>query len=1190
MEREKNNFYKRIHKYLSKYPNISNFDNHVDQVGQNIIINHAKQSIRAILASRTFYHTNKNILYVTKDDKIAEEIAEDFAVLHNDKCVFYIPDFETLPYEDRSPHYMIRAQRLKALTNILSSQNAIYILSFRTLIRNILNPQYLTCNILHIKTKVEYCIDKLISILVNMGYEYNNQIEKVGQVSKRGGVVDIFSPNYTMPVRLDFFGDEVTSIKYFSVNTQRSEKNNLQEITIIPCREVILNEEALHSIRAGIIALKGFYEGIEQDIALIYKAKHSLLDYVVPERTIIFLDNIILNNPKKPIVRDSNTCYEVDFGISEKITLDHIDQYQSEINDLYQRSIESDSKKIFPTPDRLILNREEVFSHFSRFPVHFLNTGMMYRSHMEVEKASFTEGKNYSYMQKCSQSVLISFDTYNAPETNSSIESLIDHIINFKEKNFKIFIQVENCGQLKRMEDLLDDYKEDVHFSIGVLHSGFVSPEMHLVVFTDHEIFKRYKHKKMDTAFSKGEAIVDYDSLKPGDYIVHIDHGIGVYEGLKTLNIAEKNMDCLCIQYAGSDKIYVPTWQLKLVAKYVSEEGNVPIIHKIGSKLWDLTKERAKKSIELVVEEIMQLYAERKLRKGISFNNDTDWQKEMEDSFIYDDTPDQTTATAEIKKDMESELPMERLLCGDVGFGKTEVAVRVAFKAVMSSYQVAVVVPTTLLAEQHYHVFRERLAQFPIKIAMLSRFRTSTQIKKDLSLIKDGKIDIIIGTHRILSKDVVFKKIGLLVIDEEHRFGVLHKDRIRQIKSNIDTLYMSATPIPRTMNMVISKLKSMSLIQTSPKARLPIRTVIVSYDTIVIKDAIQREYDRGGQTFFVHNRVESIENIYLELKSILPKLRMAIAHGQLPEKQLETIMYDFSKQKYDVLIATTIIESGIDIPNANTILINRADMFGLAQLYQIRGRVGRSNKRAYAYLIIPNNLSDIAKRRLETLTEYESLGAGYQIAMRDLEIRGAGTLLGTKQSGVITSVGFNFYNRLLDQAVNNIMAKNPKGIWDETEENEELRKIEIGTEFYFPAEYITNEKQKLSIYKRMNEFKDIKEFDDLLIELEDRFGSIPETAKNVIDYFKLRMITKNLGLKSFMILSNKIQLEYEQKKLPPKELLPKLINFSDIPVSFNTTSGLKIFFEFTPIIKENNQKKIDYALKIIDFLINFSNL
>ncbi|MCL1826683.1 MAG: DEAD/DEAH box helicase, partial [Candidatus Cloacimonetes bacterium] len=574
-----------------------------------------------------------------------------------------------------------------------------------------------------------------------------------------------------------------------------------------------------------------------------------------------------------------------------------------------------------------------------------------------------------------------------------------------------------------------------------------------------------------------------------------------------------------------------------------------------------------------------------KLRKGISFKTDSEWQTEMEEAFIYDDTPDQATATLEIKQDMESSTPMERLLCGDVGFGKTEVAVRVAFKAVLSGYQVAVVVPTTLLAEQHYNVFRERLAQFPIRLAMLSRFRTNAEIKNDLAKIKEGKVDIVIGTHRILSKDVEFHRIGLLIIDEEHRFGVRHKDRIRQIKSNIDTLYMSATPIPRTMNMVISKLKSMSLIQTSPKARLPIRTVIVPFDTEVIKDAIMREYDRGGQVFFVHNRVETIQTIYHQLHTLLPNLRMAVAHGQLPEKQLEKIMTEFSEHKYDVLIATTIIESGIDIPNANTILVNRSDMFGMAQLYQIRGRVGRSNKRAYAYLMIPNNLTDDARKRLETLTEYESLGAGYQIAMRDLEIRGAGTLLGTKQSGTIASIGFNFYNRLLDQAVNNIMSANPEGMWHSEEEADELLKIELGTDFFFPPEYITNEKQKLQIYRRMIDFTAGEQFDDLVEELTDRYGALPETAKNVIDYFRLRMTAKNIGLKTFMILSQKMFLEYDVKSLPDRDTLPAIIAFSEVPVSFNATSGLKITFEFSPEMAADKRGKIDFALKLIDFLV-----
>jgi len=1144
MENIKNNFYAQIQGHLSCCEQICAFDDLISQGRGPIIAEQVNQSIKAVLATRAFVRTGKNVFFITKDDKSAEDYAEDLAVLSQECSVFFIPDFETLPYEERSPHYMLRAQRMQAIANLHTPQRAFYTLSFRNLIKSIVNPLYINQSITQLNIAKEYNLDTLMKGWLDFGYEKTTQIEKVGQFSKRGGIVDIFSPNYNQPIRIEFFGDEIVSLRHFSVNSQRSEVNELNSVSIVPCREVVLNEETRHSLLAGKIAIKGYYEGIEADIPLLYSGKYSLFNYINPAESILFFS---------------------DFGFDFHI----LKEYKEEIENIYTKTKTNNSDRLLAEPSSMCLTQREVEAYFTKYSVHFLNTGAMYLPNESV----------------IPDPTLIKLSTEPSPVFNSDMQILEQYIQEFKAQGYSIYIQLENEAQRHRMEQMLGNIAHDVTLTLGVLHRGFIFHNAHLVVFTDHEIFRRIKHRKLDLAFSKGEALIDYDSIKPGDYIVHIEHGIGIYEGIVKLDIGGKNVECLSIAYAGTDRLYVPTWQLSLVAKYVSEEGVAPTIHKLAGKAWDQTKQKARSSIELVIEDIVQLYAERKIRKGINFGDDSQWQSEMEQSFIYEDTPDQRTATEEIKKDMESDTPMERLLCGDVGFGKTEVAIRVAFKAVLRGFQVAVLVPTTLLAEQHYNVFRERLAQFPVNIAMLSRFRSSANIKKDIERLKKGEIDIVIGTHRLLSADVIFKRIGLLIVDEEHRFGVNHKDKIRRLKANIDTLYMSATPIPRTMNMILSRLKSMSLIQTSPKARLPIRTVVVPYDTEIIKDAIQRELDRGGQVFYVHNRIETIDLVYRDLKELLPNLRLAVGHGQMPEKELEKVMVDFANNEYDVLLSTTIIESGIDIPNVNTVIVNRADKFGLAQLYQIRGRVGRSNRRAYAYLMIPNKLSDVARKRLETLTEYESLGAGYQIAMRDLEIRGAGTLLGNKQSGVITSVGFNFYNRLLDQAVNNLLAENPKGLWDEEEDREELRQIELGTDFYFPADFITDERQKLQIYRRMVEFKRAGDFTELASELKDRYGHIPQVALNVIDYFKMRMITRQIGLKSFMVLNEKMILEYDSSTMPSRRLLSELITTSEYPIRFDTTSGLKVVFNFPKDVIDDNTKKLSFAHKIIEMLL-----
>ncbi|MBT3756207.1 MAG: DEAD/DEAH box helicase, partial [Candidatus Cloacimonetes bacterium] len=536
------------------------------------------------------------------------------------------------------------------------------------------------------------------------------------------------------------------------------------------------------------------------------------------------------------------------------------------------------------------------------------------------------------------------------------------------------------------------------------------------------------------------------------------------------------------------------------------------------------------------------------------------------------------------KADMEENTPMERLLCGDVGFGKTEVAIRAAFKAVNSGYQVAILVPTTLLAEQHFLVFRERLAQYPVRIAMFSRFRSKANINKDLAKLATGEVDIAIGTHRLLSKDIKYKKLGLLIIDEEHRFGVRHKDKLRQIKTNVDTLYMSATPIPRTMYMALSKLKELSLIRTSPKARLPIRTVVVPYDESIIKDAINREVDRGGQVFFVHNRVQTIESIAAELQELLPHVSFEIGHGQLPEKQLEKITLDFAHHKFDVLIATTIIESGIDIPNANTMIINRTDMFGLAQLYQMRGRVGRSNRRAYAYLIIPPKLNDVARKRLESLIEYESLGSGYQIAMRDMELRGAGSLLGTKQSGIINSIGFNYYNRLLESAIKELQDEE----FTEELEKEKTLHLKLDINHYFPETYISNEKERLEIYRKLLHFNLLSEFDDLEKELVDRFGEIPIESENTILYYKLRMLALQVHLRSLDIKKNQFIIEFDSKRLPPRTLITEVIGKFDYPVNFDTTKNLRIIFDISKVSKTKENSHLKLARKILQFIAEIS--
>jgi transcription-repair coupling factor (superfamily II helicase) len=1100
---------------------------------QNVLFHKLNFSAKSLFLAHQYINHKKNIIFITADDKIAEDYLDDLLLLTGKGNSWILPDFEVLPYEPRSPHYTIASQRIAALSQAVSGKPSIFVCSFRSFLRKIVSPSIFKENIIQLVNGNEYDPDKLVSNLVGMGYKNEFQVSRVGEVAKRGGIIDVFSPNYDTPIRIEYFGDEITSMRPFSVSSQRSIGGEMKSAEFLPSREFSLHNIETSDKLWEKIHEKGFYDGIELDASLLLKEIAVFSDYF--DDAMFFFD---------------------EFQYSES----YLNEMQEETNDLWVKAKERRPKDALPDPTNVFADRKYLKMLTLTKKVHYLSNSYQ-------EFAGITDYAEAPVI----------------PQTNvhGDLTILEKSIQEKSNAGFNIIIQSDNKSQSKRMQELLADYSGKINFTLGCLSKGFTINDSKLAIFTDHEIFSRYKQKRSSARFSKDEALTDYQSLKPGDYIVHIDYGIGVYEGLRTLQVEGNTIECLVITYAGNDRVYVPTFQLQLVSKFVSEEGYAPTIHKIGSKKWETQKSRARKQIELVAQDLIKLYAERKAKRGIAFDPDNSWQVDMEEAFIYEDTPDQRRATDEIKADMEAPHPMERLLCGDVGFGKTEVAIRAAFKAVLSGYQVAILVPTTLLAEQHYLVFKERLAQYPVTIAMLSRFRTKAAVQKDIARLHLGEIDIVIGTHRLLSKDVVFKNLGLLIVDEEHRFGVRHKDKLRKFKSNIDTLYMSATPIPRTLSMALSKMKEMSLIQTSPKARLPVRTIVVPYDESVIKDAINREVDRGGQVFFLHNRVQTIDTIAENLKKLVPHVNIQVGHGQMPERQLEKVMVDFSNHKFDLLVSTTIIETGIDIPNANTLIVNRADMFGLAQLYQIRGRVGRSNRRAYAYLVIPNKLQDLSRKRLEMLTEYDYLGAGYQIAMQDLELRGAGTMLGTKQSGVINSIGFNHYNRLLESAIENIETKNSDDWWKETENKDKVNPVKVEVDYYFPDYFIPDEKTRLQIYNRLLEFNDNKQFSDLKDELQDRFGALPDVARQTIEFYRLRHIAKRAGLKSCKIRGGNLDLEFDNSKLPPRDIIGKMLQKFTYPVKFETTKEFTMKFTISNEKKPNKENIYGESLKII---------
>ncbi|MBM4403719.1 MAG: transcription-repair coupling factor [Candidatus Cloacimonetes bacterium] len=992
--------------------------------------------------------------------------------------------------------------------------NGIYSVSVRSLLRKISPPQITRDNIITLRKGEWLDPLKLMAALADIGYEIEYQVEKVFQAAKRGGIIDLFSPLLLKPCRLEFFGDEIISIRHFSLQTQRSESDELSKITILPAREIALSNVDSGSPIIARIRQSGFFDGIENYLSLLLPELSTFADYFDAGEVIFLWNNYFHTNEEL-------------YDLNELMT------------DQYARMQKRHSKVKLPHPDDLIAG-EEFLSHLRHRSLHLYLSSAEYVLDFETRNISAPITVQNSY--------------------NGDLSLLAADIRHYQALGYQTMIQFDNQSQSKRMEQLLQDYDVVVDQHIGVLHGGFRLDDARLCIWTDHEIFNRYKRQRYLPRFSPSEALTDYDGLKPGDYVVHVDHGIGAFEGMKIIRLDGQDIECLALRYANDDRIYVPTFQLQLVSKYVAEEGIKPVLHRLGSTRWQNTKHKAKAQIELVAADIVRLYSHRANRQGIAHQPDTHWQEELEASFIYEDTVDQARASADIKQDMQLPAPMERLLCGDVGFGKTEVAIRAAFKAVCSGFQVAVLVPTTLLAEQHFRVFRERLAQYPVRLAMFSRFRSPAQIRHDLAGVAMGQIDIAIGTHRLLSKDVRFNALGLLVVDEEHRFGVRHKERLRRLQTNVDTLYMSATPIPRTLNMALARLKEISLMQTSPKERLPIRTIITPHDIEVIRDAIRREIDRGGQAFFIHNRVQTIENVALELRKAMPDIRFAVGHAQMTEHHLEDVMEAFVEHQCDVLIATTIIENGIDIPNANTILIDRADTFGLAQLYQMRGRVGRSNRRAYAYLLIPRHTTPEAKKRLEALTQYDYLGAGFQVALRDLEIRGAGTVLGTRQSGVIQAVGFNYYNHLLEKAVESVQNDDPELLWkDDFPEARQVLKTEI--DLYFPPDYIADDQERLRIYRRLSVLDDLNQIDDFASEIRDRFGELPERAQWLIRYFALKILTKQANLHNCQVRHAKLLLDFKPEQLPPKETVLRFTSTLTLPFRIDLTKGLAIEIE-----------------------------
>ena len=1038
-------------------------------------------------ASALLEQTNKKICIITYNEIQAKNLLKNLNYFN--KKVVYFPKKEIVTYDYDVESKDLIYERMDALNKIYTNEAQIIVTTIEACMQEMIAKKDLFSNIISFEFNKNYNFEEIKQKLVNLGYERVDLIEGKGQFSIRGDILDI-ALTENKGVRIEFWGDEIDSIRYFNISSQRSIEE-IRKINIYPAHEYVLNnsidevckkieetkedfpylEEAINNdieqIKSG-----NYISKIDKYIKCFYNQRNTILDYLLKD-TITFVDEI-----GKVKARVNN------------ILLDN----KSLITVLLEK------KKFVP---QIIENLKD----FEHIDIDLKNRQIVY---LENQDLPLNRPNSFSFTYK-------ELNFYKA-----NTEALIEKIETGLNDNKKIIVLAgneESCNKLcnllleknipykfeKKLEN--DISNKGVLVTTGILSSGFECFDTGLIVITGEELFysEKKKRKKAVSAFKQGEKVVFAD-LKPGDYVVHKTHGIGQFIGVNTIKTLDITKDYIKIKYKGEDYLYVPTNDLDNIRKYIGGGETEPRLNKLGSKEWEKTKAKVKNNLREVAQNLIELYAKRKKAKGFAFTKDTPWQTQFENDFPYTETDDQLRCISEVKKDMEKPLPMDRLLCGDVGYGKTEVAMRAAFKAVMDQKQVAYLVPTTVLANQQYEAFKERMQEFPIRIELLNRFRTLKEQKEVIRKLKLGEIDIVIGTHRILSKDIEFKDLGLLIIDEEHRFGVKDKEKIKELKETIDVLTMTATPIPRTLHMSIVGIRDMSVIYEPPQNRKPVQTYVLEYDKEVIREAITKELERDGQVFYLFNNVEGIIRKADEVQDLVPEAKVGFAHGKMTGKELEDIMQEFVEGKINVLVCTTILESGIDIPNANTIIVENADRLGLAQLYQIRGRVGRSNSQAYAYITYKKEkmLSEIADKRLKAIKEFTEFGSGFKIAMRDLEIRGAGSLLGEIQHGHMDQVGYDTYCKLLDEVV-----KDMQGV--EYQEEKDVQ-IDLNVSSYIPDEYIENTAQKIEVYQNIALSKNEEDIQDVIDEITDRYGNIPKELENLLDITRIKNLCKEKNI------------------------------------------------------------------------------
>ncbi|MBI4165657.1 MAG: transcription-repair coupling factor, partial [Acidobacteria bacterium] len=1069
------------------------------------------------LALATLAHkVRRPFVVITADNPTADHLAKTAAAAMGwlggceGAAVGVFPAADSTPYEGRSPHSEIAERRAVALLNIARGVTRLLFVPLPAALGRFREGSYYSSLLLDLKAGEEVLLQDLTEHLDSVGYEASEPVTAPGQYSVRGGIVDVFPPEAPLPSRLEFLGDTIESIREFDPSTQRS-RHPQTMVRILPFsehrRSAKLFTSLVETLSARCTAKRG-----GPDWHVEYSAPFPGWEFFVPlvephRRTLFSL-------LEKPVVVWDEPVERT--GQLQK-TLEMLSGAYEEVRDVVPPR---------PSPQEIYLTEPEFLKALESLPALYLR---------ELAIENPTGGPTGS------------LSTQPPPKFHGGVKSMVEELKQRRARGETILVVLPTAGKVDRLREILKEYEvpfeldeagapaqaastpPPVIIARGELDEGVVFPELGVALLSDSDLFGEFiwgthgrREKSVATIF-----ISDLSDLKPGDYVVHIDHGIGQYQGLRPLEVDGARRDFMLLMFQEDARLYVPLERLDLVEKYRAggEGGAKPQLDRLGGATWARTKTRVKRALRDIAQDLLRLYAERKMHPGTAFSADTPWQKEFEDSFEFEETPDQITALTDIKRDLESPQPMDRLLCGDVGYGKTEMAMRAAFKVVQDGKQVVLLAPTTVLAFQHCSTFQRRFAAFPMRIEMLSRFRSLAEQKAVVADAGAGRVDILIGTHRLLSKDVHMRDLGLLVVDEEQRFGVAAKEKLKKLKASVDVLTLSATPIPRTLHMSLGGLRDLSVIETPPRGRLAIQTVVTPFSDALVQSAIMQELARQGQVYFVHNRVETIWSIASIIQRLVPTARIGVSHGQMGEKELERVMLKFMEGGSDVLVSTALIENGLDIPRANTMIVNRADRFGLADLYQLRGRVGRSDRPAYAYFLIPDEetLTPIAKRRLAALKEFSGLGAGFRLAALDLELRGAGNLLGAEQSGEMSAIGFDLYLRMLEQTVDELRGAPPK--------IEVRTTLNLGLDIKIPEGYIADESQRLRMYKRIAGMSKPTERDDMHGELEDRFGPVPSSVENLLHYALLKAVAEQLRVQSIERKAEEVWLRFHPEAL-----------------------------------------------------------